>query len=69
MQSAEAVRAERAYRRRKAGLVVVPTEIDEIATIEFLIDTRFLQPCDRDDRAEVGKALGHLIDKIVKEQL
>ena len=48
---------------------MVPTEIDEIATIEFLIDTQFLQPCDRDDRTEVGKALGRLIDKIVKEQL
>lgn len=68
-QSPEAIRAERAYRRRRAGLVVVQTEIDEIATVEFLVATRFLQSCDRDDRTAVGKALGCLIDKIVKEQL
>ena len=68
-QSPEAIRSMKRYQRRRAGLVVVPTEIDEIETIEFLIDTRFLQPCDRDDRNEVGKALGRLIDKIVKEQL
>ena len=69
MQTANVVRVARHRQRRRAGLVVVPTEIDEIATIEFLVDTRFLQPCDRDDRTEVGKALGRLIDKIVKEQL
>jgi hypothetical protein len=69
MPNVSAMRVARHRERRRGGLVVVPTEIDEIATIEFLVDTRFLQPCDRDDRTEVGKALGRLIDKIVKEQL
>ena len=69
LQTANATRVARHRERRREGLVVVPAEIDEIATIEFLINTRVLQPCDRDDRTEVGKALGRLIDKIVKEQL
>ena len=69
MSTANATRVARHRERRREGLVVVATEIDEIATIEFLIDTRFLQSCDRDDRIEVGKALGRLIEKIVKEQL
>ena len=64
-----AVRMRRRRQRRREGLVVVPTEIDEITTIEFLVGTRFLQPWDRDDRTKVGKALGRLIDKIVNEQL
>jgi hypothetical protein len=68
-QTANAARVARHRERRREGLVVVPTAIDEIATVEFLIDTRFLQPCDRDDRTAVGKALGCLIDKIVKEKL
>ena len=69
MQTANVVRVARHRRRRREGLVVVPTEIEEIATVEFLVNTRFLQPGDRDDRTEVGKALGRLIEKIVKEQL
>lgn len=69
MLNANAVRVARHRERRREGLVVVQTEIDEIATIEFLIETRELKSCDRDDRTEVGRALGRLIDKIVKEQL
>ena len=69
MQTANATRVARHRERRREGLVVVPTEIDEIATTEFLINAQVLQPCDRDDRVEVGRALGRLVEKIVKEQL
>ena len=69
MQTANATRVARHRERRREGLAVVPTPIDEIATVEFLINARVLQPSDRDDRIEVGKALGRLIEKIVREQI
>jgi hypothetical protein len=50
LQSPEAVRAMKAYRRRRAGLVVLPIEVDAVALADVLIEVRLLDPNMADDR-------------------
>lgn len=68
MQSPEAVRAMKAYQRRKAGVVVLPIEVDVTALADVLIAARMLDPNMADDRAALAKATARLIEIFCKEK-
>jgi hypothetical protein len=68
-QSSAAQRFHCARERRRSGLAVLFVTVDEIEVTDFLITTRFLKPCDLDDKQAVSAALSALIDKIVKEKI
>ena len=68
LQSPEAVRAERAYRRRRAGLVVLPIEVDVVALADVLVEARLLDPNMADDRTALAKAATRLIEIFCKEK-
>ena len=68
LQSPEAVRSMKAYRRRRAGLVVLPTEADPIALADALIEARLLDPNMADDRTALAKATTRLLDIFCREK-
>lgn len=61
-QTPEAIRAERAYRRRRAGLVVLPIEVDVVALADVLIEARLLDPNMADDRVALARATTRLLE-------
>ena len=68
LQSPEAIRAERAYRRRRAGLVVLPIEVDVVALADVLIEARLLDPNMADDRTALARATTRLLEIFCKEK-
>jgi hypothetical protein len=68
MQSADAVRAAKAYRRRKAGLVVLPIEVDLVALVDVLIEARLIDPNMVDDRTTLAEATTRLIEIFCKDK-
>ena len=68
LQSPEAVRAERAYRRRRAGLVVLSIEVDVVALADVLIEARLLDPNMADNRTVLAKATTRLLEIFCKEK-
>ena len=69
LQSPAAVRAAKAYQRRKAGLVVLPIEVDLVALADVLIEARLLDPNMVDDRTALAKATTRLIEIFCKEKV
>jgi hypothetical protein len=69
LQSPDAVRAAKAYQRRKAGLVVLPIEVDLVALADVLIEARLLDPNMVDDRTALAKATTRLIEIFCKEKV
>lgn len=68
LQSPDAVRAARAYRRRRSGLAVFSFEGDEVEVKESLIEAGFLDRADRENREAISKALTRWFDTIKKEK-
>ena len=68
MQSPEAVRAAKAYRRRRSGLVVLPIEADVVALADVLIEARLLDPNMADDRTALAEATARLIEIFCKDK-
>ncbi len=61
MRTPNAIRLQRAYHRRKSGLVVLPVEVDETALVTVLVRAGMLDPNRTDDRQAVVAALQKLI--------
>jgi len=59
--SANARRVALAYRRRKAGRVVLQVEVEETPLVETLIEAKLLDPNVADDRAALSAALTQFI--------
>lgn len=68
MQSPEAVRAARAYRRRRSGLRVFHIEVDEALVSDMLVTAKLLDPQQADDHAAITTALERLIELFAKER-
>lgn len=62
MSSADRVRAYR--RRRDAGRVVLPVEVNEVDTVEALIEAGRLLPHEAEDRGAVAVAISKLIEEL-----
>ena len=67
MQSPEAARAARAYRRRRSGLRVFHIEVDEVLIGDMLVTAKMLDPQQIDDHAAITAALERLIELFCKE--
>jgi hypothetical protein len=67
VQSPDAVRAAKAYRRRKAGLRVFHIEADEISLADMLVTAKILDPEKVDDPAAIAVALQKMIALLCKE--
>ena len=68
-QSPEAVRSMKAYRRRRAGLVVLPIEVDVVALADVLIEAQLLDPNMADNRTALAKATARFIEISCKEKI
>lgn len=62
LQSPDARRAALAYRRRRAGLVVLSVEVREAALADALIADLLLDPNSADNKAAITKALARMIE-------
>jgi hypothetical protein len=67
-RSANALRVSRAHQRRRAGLVVLPIEVDAVALADVLIEAKLLDPNLADDRAALAKATTKLIEIFCREK-
>jgi hypothetical protein len=67
MQTANAIRVQRHYQRRKAGRVVLPIEVDEDLLAERLIEAGLLHWHEAEDREAITRATERII-KIFSEE-
>jgi hypothetical protein len=67
-RSANAIRVSRAYQRRRAGLAVLPIEVDAVALADALIEARLIDPNMVDDRTALAKATARLLEIFCKEK-
>jgi hypothetical protein len=66
MQTPNAARVQRHYKRRQLGLAVFRIELDEGRLVEEMIVSGFLRPGDVDDRAAVAKALQQAVTAMIE---
>lgn len=66
--SQDAIRARRAYQRRRAGLIVLPIAVDQTALVEALIEARLLDPNRADDRTALTQATARFLEICCKEK-
>jgi hypothetical protein len=67
-RSANAIRVSPAYQRRRAGVVVLPIEVDAVALADVLIEARLIDPNMVDDRRALATATGRLIEIFCKDK-